>query len=157
MDIVIWLSIGVFLLLPYYLRIFLLDKSKTIYHIIFWIGINALMSLLYYVIYGQVCSAALMGLAVYVLYYFFSYEFYVKNLEKTLIYEEIKSITQTKKFTKTINIALILTSFILFFDILIILNYINESTIIDRIYLIGIIVLSFIQIIVYSNEYKNIK
>ena len=80
MDAVTYISVGIFLLVPYYLRIFLLNHNKTKGHIAFWIAVHLLACVFYYVKLGEIFSIPFIVLIGCGGYYLVSYFFEVRWL-----------------------------------------------------------------------------
>lgn len=154
MDIIIWISVVIFLLLPYYQKVFSMDMRKLNFHVMFWIVLNSFMALLYYVTYKEIISMAFIILSASTLYYIFSYLFYAKNILKSDLKEKLNIITNTRQYNLCKNVALVFISILFVFDIILIFNHKQILGVTDRIYLIGIVVISYIQILIYDREFK---
>lgn len=154
MDIIIWISVGVFLLLPYYQKVFLMDIRKLNFHMMFWIVLNSFMVLLYYIMYKEIISTAFIILTASTLYYIFSYLFYAKDILNSDLKEKINIITKTRQYNLCKNIIFVLISILLVFDIILIINHRQILESMDRVYLISIVIISYIQIMIYGKELK---
>lgn len=49
-DLVIWVSIGAFLLLPSYLSVFTFKKTLIQHHISFWICFHSIFAVIFYIV-----------------------------------------------------------------------------------------------------------
>ncbi len=83
-DFVFWINIVIFLLLPYYLRIFILDFRKTRWHIVFWLGIHLGMTVISYLYLNEWWSWPLLLLFLCGGYFICSYIFYVRDKKFSL-------------------------------------------------------------------------
>lgn len=153
MTIIIWISIGCFLLCPYYMCIFGVGKKNTSKHILYWSIFHIFFAGAGYFMCSEWFNIATLILICCVLYYFFSYIFYVRDLEKTLKQENIEKILKNKRFPMVSRcILIILMLFVVFDSVLIILS---DMLLFEKIYLIVTVVFSFLQCIFYLK--KNTK
>ncbi len=153
MGILIWISVGVFLLLPYYLRIFILDDKKIRIHITFWIFVHFMMSIVSYCIEKEIFSVAMVLLIVYSVYYFFSYIFYVRNIVMLLDNSSMEGVVKSKFFNLTRNSILCICGIMLILDSVLIWEGVQE--IYNQVYLFLVIFISYLQCYSYFKEYEK--
>lgn len=153
----ILLSIAIFLLLPYYLVVFLEKQKYILGHIIFGVGVNALVSILYILMYNTIASPSLLLLIACIAYYFFSYIFYVRSFKKDSTLEQVKLIVQAKYTKRIVGVVIVAASVLLIADITLILDtFSNEKTeVLDKAYLIGILVIAYLQNLIYVYTYNR--
>lgn len=154
MDIIIWISIGVFLLLPYYQKVFVSNSLKVRRHILVWISFNVFMSLVYYFVNKQIYSTAFVILISSSLYYFFSYMLHAKKIAELDLTEELNLLKKTKSFQAIKRTIFISISVFLIYDIVLIYSDKSLLLSLDKVYFVSIIVIAYIQIIKYEREGK---
>lgn len=151
MDAIIWISVGVFLLLPYYMAFFMPESKTAIAHISFWCIINAAGCVIYYISHGEIISPASIILAVTMIYFIISYIFNEGTGEKELITSNVSKIVASKGFGVFLNVVVIGATLMLVMDMFIINNM--ESNLLDKAYLVLLLVLSYVQVLVYGRYY----
>ena len=155
MDNIIWVSTGIFLLIPYYLRIFILDSQKTKLHIIFWLSVHMIMSLVYYILYKQSVSTAFVLLIGCGIYYLVTYIFQVRNVETSINRSSVVLIVQSKYFRILQCTIYAVGSVMLLVDGVLIFRGSQDFRMLDKLYLMGIIVIAFVQCLIYLKEYVD--
>ncbi len=155
-DFIIWISIGMFLLLPYYLRIYILDFRKTRLHIYFWICIHSIIAIVYYTVLNEKFSLAMVMLIAYAVYYFFSYIFYVRGEKNLIESSSIECIVKSNFFNIFKKIIMTIGCIMLIIDGILILGNVQELELFDKVYLFGTIVISYMQCYIYLREYEKV-
>ncbi len=155
MDILIWITAGIIILLPYYMNIFLFKLSKVRFHMAFWLLFHMIASIMYWICYREIWSAAVIIFIVYVLYYLFTYIFYVRDIMNSISYGKIKYIFTMKWFLIILNIVIFLITLLLAADILLVIDSSNLR-ILDKAYFISAIGAAYVEIIILSFRYKHI-
>lgn len=155
-NILIWVSVGLFLLLPYYLCVFLMEKNRNRKHICICICFNALMTFVYYLQLKSLFSPASIILITTTAYYGLSYFFHVKNIENIISQEIIKEIAQTKLFWMAMYVVMTICVVVIIVDIIFLINM-KDGIWLDKLYFIGILLVSFVQILRYYRDYKALK
>lgn len=149
MTIVIWISIGCFLLLPYYLSVFSLEKKFLKGHIGLWLIFHTIFVVLGYVFYEEWFTSAAVLLICYTLYYLFSYIFYVKDISDKVSEADIKNVANDKMVRKISKCCLWIIGVLSIVEIVFI--YIMNSFGLEQVYFSAIVAISFIQVVYYCN------
>lgn len=150
-SVVIDITVALFFFLPYYLRIFLIDNKKVRYHIGFWIVLNCIAVALGFNFDRDLMDISLIVFVLSLLYYFFTYIFYVRHIEKDTDKGTVQWLVNLKHSKKIFQICLILIGIITVVEVLFI-SLKNEASMPAEIYLKVLIVIGYIQTVLYSKE-----
>lgn len=156
MSIIIWISIGVFLLIPYYLSIFLLNRKMVKRHILQWLIFHGVFAGIEFLVCSEWFNMATIILISCVLYYFFSYIFYGHDIQKKVKKESMYRIINHKMFLRVsiwvlgFALLLVIVDFILIFS-----AFAKISSLFEQIYLSSTILISFFQCVYYYRKLKN--
>lgn len=153
MTIIIWISIGCFLLLPYYVCIFLIGKKSLKQHISFWMIFHMLFAGIGYLASNEWANVATLILICYVLYYFFTYIFYVRDIENKINRDTIIKIVNNRRFVIVSRCILIILMILAIFDLVLI--FLNHMLLYEKIYLSATVVLSCLQCIFYLKRTRK--
>jgi len=154
-DFIFWINMVIFLLLPYYLRIFMLDFRKTRWHIVFWLGVHLGMTVISYLYLNEWWSWPLLLLFLCGGYFICSYIFYVRDKKSFEGLDSIEYLVQSKLFIFFKRAVLILGVILLIaYGVFIIGD--AEEIVFNKVYLFGVFAISYVQIILYLKEYKKI-
>lgn len=155
MGIMIVLTVTLFFFLPYYMRIFLLDNKKTRKHMICWITVVGFISMIEFIIYRQPELVSIIILVSILLYYFFTYVIYIRKIDENMSTETIHWIVNLKYFNRIFWGIIILIGIFAIVDILILLFYSKFPRLISC-YLSILIIMGYVQTILYGKEYNKI-
>lgn len=156
MYIIILLTVTLFFFLPYYMRIFLLNNKKTRNHILCWIAVVGIISIVEFVIYRQLDElVSLIILVGIILYYFFTYIIYVRKIDENMSTDTIEWIVNLKYFKRIFWGIIILIGIFAIVDILIIL-FVAEFPSLIGLYLSALIIMGYVQTILYGKEYNKL-
>lgn len=143
MDIVIALSVGCFLLLPYYLCMIIYDKKMIKNYIIRWLLFHSVFVALMYLMYNEWYSTPFIVLTACMIYYFFSYIFYVRDLKKGLRSENITGMVSYKLFKKVCKCIFFVVIGLAITDIILVFS--KGWLLLEKIYLMLIISIAVFQ------------
>lgn len=151
-DVIVWLSIGFFILLPYYCTAFysatFTSNRKVIHHhILFWLGFHFAFSVIFAAIEKTFWDVPLILFFVYATYFAFSYVFYMRDMWSKQEKENIQAIMSSKWFWVTAKILLAISTVLLIIDTCILGVEIVNSFDRDYLYLIIVIVISYAQLV----------
>lgn len=152
MGFIIAITVTLFFFIPYYLRIFLLDNKKTRKHILCWISVVGSIAIMEYIVYRQLELVSLFILVCMILYYFFTYICYVRNIDKKIDIDAIKYIVRLKYFKVIYCVLLVLFGVFVIIDILMIMFYYDLPMLMGC-YLSLLIVIGYVQTVFYGKEY----
>lgn len=152
-DLIITLSIGIFLLIPYYMGVFLMNKKAVILHIVIWCVYNIAMSFVFFIKTNEVFSIPVCVLVFSLLYFFFSYIHYVRDILQDLDFEKIRHLLSLKYAKSIIQTAMIIVILLAVVDCILVLCNINDS--LHQVYFITLLAISCVQILVYCAMYKR--
>ena len=155
MDAVTYISVGIFLLVPYYLRIFLLNHNKTKGHIAFWITVHLLACVFYYVKLGEIFSIPFIVLIGCGGYYLVSYFFEVRRTNVSELAAAVGLLVNTKFFAVLSVCVLVMGSAFLAADAALLFFRENDLELYNKVYLLSVLVISYIQMWLYLWEYKR--
>ena len=155
MGIMILIMVTLFFFLPYYMNIFLLNEKKTKHHMLCWIGVVSIMVLIEFIFFKQSELISLIILIGIILYYFFKYIFYVRNIDKKMDMDIIKWIVKLKYFKVIFWGIIVLIGFFAIFNILLIFVF-DDCPILIGIYLSVLIIMGYLQTIIYGKEYLKL-
>lgn len=155
MGIMILIMVTLFFFLPYYMNIFLLNEKKTKQHMLCWIGVVSIMVLIEFIFFKQSELISLIILIGIILYYFFTYIFYVRNIDKKMDMDIIKWIVKLKYFKVIFWGIIVLIGFFAILNILLIFVF-EDCPILIGIYLSVLIIMGYLQTIIYGKEYLKL-
>lgn len=155
MDIMIWFSMAVFLLLPFYLRVFILDFRKTRRHMVFWVILHLSVTVINYVYLKLWWSWPSLMLLLYGGYFICVYISEIRNEKSFEGLYAIEYLVKTKLFRYFEIAVLSLGTVLLAVDSVLIFG-VMEEMMFYKVYLFGILVISYVQIILYLKEYKKV-
>lgn len=155
MDIIFWFSMVVFLLLPFYLRIFILDFRKTRRHMAFWVILHLSATVISYVCLKLWWSWPLLMLLLYGGYFICVYISEIRNEKSFEGMFAIEYLVRTKFFRYFEVAVLSLGAVLLAVDSVLIFGDMEEMMF-YKVYLFGILAISYVQIILYLKEYKRV-
>lgn len=105
-DLMIWVSIGAFLLLPYYLCVFTFSKTLLRCHVLFWVCFHTVFVGIFCLAQPSLWLTPTVVLIAYVLYYLFSYLFYVRNMFQEPVRSNVAQIITTKGFQSILLVVM---------------------------------------------------
>lgn len=156
MGIMILMTVTLFFFLPYYLKIFLLNNKKTRKHIMCWIVVVSIIALIEFSFCRQSELFSLMILVCIILYYFFTYIIYVRNIDEKMDTSTIQWIVKLKYFKKISLGITVLIGIFAIVDILMIAFFYKFPSFISF-YLSILIIMGYIQTIIYGKEYFSLE
>lgn len=156
LNVLIYASVGVFLLLPYYLCVFLLEKGKNKKHIFVSLLFNVIMAFVYYLQTKTLYSPASIILAVITVYYAFTYVFQVRKIENTISKEIIRTIVGSKYIWIVLHVLIGICLVVMLGNIILLMNT-PKCILLDKIYFVGIMLVSFLQMLGYYKDYRILR
>lgn len=156
-SIMIWLSIGMFVLLPFYLWVFTLDKRRLQRHIVLWLCLHLFGSLVFWFLEKDIWNTPLLLLCGYALYYLCTYVFYVRDMYSKQEADNLRNILASKWFSVVFAVLTGFATLVLLADeYLLIHNMIYKKPFeFGYLYLAGIVLFSYIQIIYWGRKYYH--
>lgn len=152
-NLFIALSIGILLFIPYYMSLFLMKKKVVIFHISSLTVYNAIMSSIFYIKTKEVFSVPLCVFIFCLLYFFFTYIQYGKEILQDLDFEKIKYILSLK-YARGIALSIVISVMIItVVDCIYVVYSVND--LLYRVYFIGLLAIVWVQIICYCIMYKK--
>lgn len=155
MGIMILMTVALFFFLPYYLRIFLMNNKKTRKHMACWIITLSIMALIEYCFYRHLKLVSLLILVFVLLYYFFTYIRYVRHTGQNSEINQVQWILKLKYLKKIAITIMVLVGIFAVADIFMILFF-YELPRLFRLYFSILIIMGYIQTIVYGKEYFDL-
>lgn len=156
MDILVWISVGFFLFLPYYLSIFSLDRKAPKLHIAFWILFHALNSFIIYFMQSNWYSIPTIFLIASAVYYVFSYVFQARNIPNEIKPDNMSMVVNNRKICQIYVVVLVLAVVVGIVDIVVIFTKSSsDMTFAGKVYISMLIIISWIQSVLYSYRIRH--
>ncbi len=153
MDWMIWVSVGVFLLLPYYLCVFTFHKTLLRCHILFWVCFHAVFVGVFRLVQPALWLTPAVAFIAYALYYLFSYLFYVRNMFQEPERSNVSQIVTTKAFQSILLVVMIGLAVLWAVDCVFLVRGVPAGSGLEMAYLITIVSISYAQLLFYYLKY----
>lgn len=156
MEAVIYISIICFLLVPYYLSIFLLNRTTIKKHIVLWLCIHGVFAVISGVIYSYWFSLSTIALIGCGLYFICSYIYYGRDMWKPVSVDNMARVVNHKGYKMLEVVILAIEGLFVVVDISLIVTVVsNDLKLLEKYYLGSIVILSFLQTIYYLKKMKQ--
>lgn len=154
-DIIVWLSIGFFLLLPYYHAVFTFNERTVGCHISFWLCAHFIFAIIFTVIEKALWTVPLILFCAYTVYFVFSYIFYVRDMCSNQEKSNIQSLIATKWFVVAERIVFIVSTTLLIADISLLGIQMMKGFDLGLLYLTAVIIVSYAQLVFLIKRFTS--
>lgn len=154
-DIIVWLSVGFFLLLPYYHAVFTFNARTVSCHISFWLCAHFISAVIFKVIEKTLWTVPSILLCAYTVYFVFSYIFYVRDICSNQEKSNIQSLIATKWFVVVERIVFILSTTLLAVDIYLLGMQMMKGFDWGLLYLTIVIIVSYAQLVFFIKGFTS--
>lgn len=152
-DLMIWVSVGAFLLLPYYLCVFTFHKTLLRCHVVFWVCFHvAFVGVFLLAKPSQWLTPAILCIA-YGLYYFFSHLFYVGKVFREPERSNVPQLITTRPLQSILFVVMIGLAVLWAVDCIVFMRGLPAGSGLETVYLITVVSLSYVQLLFYYFRY----
>ena len=152
-DLVIWVSIGAFLLFPSYLCVLTFNKTLFLHQILVWACFHSIFAVIFYIVQRSLWMPPTIVLVAYVLYHLFTYLFHVRDMFKEPEQSNISQIVKTKAFQRILFVVMVGLAILWVVDSILVIKRLPTGSVLEMAYFIATVSISYVQILLYYFKY----
>ncbi len=143
-------------LIPFYMRIFLGDKKKTIIHMVSWLTVLGGMALIEKLIVNQGEENVLLAFVLAFLFFIFVYIFEIRGIYKEISIDKVKDFAKLRYFKTVLMVCLTFIGVVVAVDFCM-MFFILDISLFAKVFGSVFVIFGFIQSIWYGMEYLRLR